>query len=264
MEQIFRETKTRILFQKSNMLNFPAHIHDDIELIYMIKGSGTAYCDGKKYTLTDHSFFLVFPNQVHHYTDFVAGECLLLIMKPSELLRYTQIFMKGVPTNAVCRFGSGDDDGIGYLIETAYREYARDGYSDVIAAYLTAFFGKLIPYYTIEKERFSPDNTLRILQYCANHYKEELTVETVAENLSVSRSCVSHIFSTRISMNFCEYINSLRLKDAEDLLRNKDYSITEVAGMSGFSTIRTFNRAFVKRYGVSPSAYRKSLNQHRC
>ena len=73
MQQIFRETKSRISFRSGPGLNFPAHIHDDIELVYVKHGTGSAYCDGKKYTLTDHSWFLSFPNQVHHYADFWGG-----------------------------------------------------------------------------------------------------------------------------------------------------------------------------------------------
>ena len=259
MEQIFRETKTQISFHKSTSPDFPAHIHDDIELIFTKSGRGTAWCDGKKYTLTDNSWFLVFPNQVHRYVDCAPGEYIVLIMKPSDLLRYNQVFLKGVPGSVLHCFPSGEDDGIAGLLENALREYERDGYSDIIAAYLTALFGKLLPFFAIEKTGFSQDNVLKILQYCTTHYKEDLTVESVAEALSISRSCVSHIFSTRISMGFCDYVNSLRLAEAEEILKNQSYSITEAANMSGFPTIRTFNRAFLKRYGTTPSEYRKAI-----
>ncbi len=259
MQQIFRETKSRISFWRTTAPNFPAHIHDDIELVYTKRGGGTAYCDGKKYTLTDNSWFLVFPNQVHRYAEFTTGEYTVLILKPSDLLRYQQVFMEGMPENAVCSFAPGEDDGLDSLLDRAFREYARDGYSDVIAAYLTALFGKLIRSYSIEKVSLPRDNVLKILQYCVKNYKEQITVGSVAEALSVSRSCVSHIFSTRIGMNFCDYINSLRLTEAEELLRNKNYPVTEVASLCGFPTIRTFNRAFLKKHGISPSAYRRSL-----
>ena len=258
MQKIFRETKSQICFRERTSLDFPAHIHDDIELVYVKKGSGIACCDGRKYQLTAGTLFLVFPNQVHHYTDFAPGEYRILTMKPSELLRYGPIFLEGEPSSAVYPLPQ-EDDGIVYLLEAAYRELARDGYSDIIAAYLTAFFGKLLPFYRIEKTGTVGDNVLTILQYCTNHYKEDISVDTVAEQLGLSRSCVSHIFSTRICMNFCDYVNSLRLKDAEELLQNKHYSVTEIANLAGFSTIRTFNRAFSKKYGCSPSAYRKAF-----
>lgn len=261
MQEIFRETKSKITLQKSTNPNFLAHVHDDIELVYTKQGRGTAYCDGKKYTLGSGTWFLAFPNQVHHYADCTEGEYLVLIMKPFDLLRYAQIFLKGVPDSAVCCFENGQDDGLGYLLETACREYMRDGYSDVIAAYLTALFGKLLPFFPVEKATFPRDTVLKILQYCAAHYKEDLTVESVAENLGLSRSSVSHIFSARLSMNFCNYVNSLRLAEAEKILQNKSYTVTEVANMSGFPTIRTFNRAFLKKYGISPSNYRKQLSE---
>lgn len=261
MQTIFREIKSKIIFQQKTNPDFPAHVHDDIELVYTKHGRGTAYCDGKKYTLADGTWFLAFPNQVHHYADCADGEYWVLIMKPFDLLRYEQIFIKGVPDSAVYCLKNGQDDGLGSLLETTYREYDRDGYSDVIAAYLTVIFGKLLPLFPVKKMEFSRETVLKILQYCTAHYKEDLTVASVADSLGLSRSCVSHVFSTRISMNFCDYINSLRLAEAEKILKNKSYTITEVAGMSGFPTIRTFNRAFLKKHGISPSAYRKQLSK---
>lgn len=261
MQQIFREIKSNIDFRKNSNPDFPAHVHDDIELVYTKRGKGIAYCDGKKYILEDHSWFLVFPNQVHHYTDFQPGEYYVLIIKATDLLRYNNSFMEGVPHSALHCFQNTDDDGLSWLLETAYREFLRDGFSEIIAAYLTALYGKLLPFYKIERDVSHSDNVQKILQYCSTHYHEDLTIAAIADALSVSRSCVSHIFSSRICMNFCDYINSLRLSEAEEILRNPGYCVTEAATMSGFPTIRTFNRAFLKKHGISPSAYRRrSLN----
>lgn len=254
MEQIFRETKGRITFFESKNPDFPAHVHDDMELVYVKIGCGTAWCDGKKHDLSSGMWFLVFPNQVHHYTDFCDGEYLVLILKPSELLRYDAVFLKGIPVSSACK---PEDDGLSYLLETAYKEYVRDGYSDIITAYLTALLGKLLSHYPIEKSGFSRNNVLRILEYCTDHYKEDLSLQEVAAALSISRSCVSHIFSSRLAMNFCDYVNSLRLKEAEKLLQNRNFSVTEIANLSGFPTLRTFNRAFLKKHGISPTVYRK-------
>lgn len=261
MQTIFRQIKHKILFFKNTKPDFPAHVHDDIELVYTKHGHGTAYCDGKKYALTDGTWFLAFPNQVHHYVECVDGEYWVLIMKPSYLLRYGEMFLRGVPNSAVHCFENLEDDGLGYLLETACREYERYGYSDVISAYLTVILGKLLPFFPVEKTSYHMDTTLKILQYCTAHYKEDLTVASVAESLGLSRSCVSHIFSTRICMNFCDYINSLRLTEAEMILKNKNYTITEAANMSGFPTIRTFNRVFLKKHGFSPFVYQKMLGK---
>ena len=259
MREFFREIKTNIEFKRRSSLNFITHIHEDIELVYVKQGGGYAYCNGTQYRLVPGSFFVAFPNQVHRYSDCVAGEYIVLIIKPSALLSYGEVFLEGEPTSALLQ--PQDDDHAVFLLETALAEYRRDGYSPVIEAYLTALFGKLLRFCTIEKSSISGDTVLQILQYCARHYREEISVGSIAAALSLSRSSVSHIFSLRIGMNFCDYINGLRLSDAAALLKNKGYSVTEIAGRVGFGTIRTFNRAFLKQYGMSPSLYRKNLDK---
>ncbi len=57
MQKIFREIKKHPVFRNRSGLDFPPHIHDDIELVFVKKGSVAAYCDGKKYILTENCFF---------------------------------------------------------------------------------------------------------------------------------------------------------------------------------------------------------------
>lgn len=258
MQKVFREVKHQIFFSKAKGINFPAHVHQDIELVLTLKGGGTAFCDGKKYELKDNSFFLVFPNQVHHYQECSEGEYILLIVKSSVLLSFNNLFFGSVPISALWEFKEKEDDNTVLLMKTAVEEFARDGYSEIIGAYLTALFGKLLKVYNTQKYRETSGTALKILNYCLEHYKENITVKSVAKNLHISRSSVSHIFSTRLSMNFCDYINSLRLADAVRMLKKGNLPITEIAYTCGFSTIRTFNRAFLKQYGVSPTEYKKT------
>ena len=263
-EKVFREIsdiKGNLHFRLENKVDFFAHIHEDIELVYVKHGEATAYCNGVKYNLCDNSFFMVFPNQIHHYVDSVDGEYMVLKINPSHLLAFNNIFLDGEPLSALWHFEEGKDDNTVYLMQTAYIEFNRDGYGPIIDAYLTALFGKLFKFYEIEKSKVSRDTVLKILQYCSEHYKERIAVSNVANDLSISRSTVSHIFSARLGINFCEYINSLRLTEAEQMLKNANYSVTEISDISGFTDIRTFNRAFLKRYGVSPSVYRKGLKK---
>ena len=254
MESVFREVKAQIEFYNKQSIDYPAHIHEDMELVFVKQGSCTAVCDGRKYILEKNDCFLAFPNQVHHYTESTQGEYYVLIMKPSRLLSYGELFLEGVPLSAVCC----PAPDVVYLLETAYREFKQDGYSRVIGAYLTAMFGKLLRHYRIEKSGIRQDTVLQILAFCAGNYRENVSVADVAENLHISRSSVSHIFSTRLGIHFCDYINALRLADAVELLNNGNYSVTEIAERTGFPTIRTFNRAFLRKYGMSPTDYRKT------
>lgn len=174
--KIFREVKKDFDFFTAYRLDYTTHIHESIELIFVKRGGGMAFCNGKKYILTENSFFLVFPNKIHRYEECLPGEYIILIVKPSVLLKYSDIFLKGEPVSALHTFENEKDDNIIYLLETALKEFNRDGRSSIIDAYLTAFFGKLIKFYTINKCNLSQDTVLQILKCCADNYKENITV----------------------------------------------------------------------------------------
>ena len=256
VQHALRENKLGFEFYLSPSVNWPAHIHENLEIIFVREGGCTAYCQGKEYALGKNSVFLVPPNQVHRYTNHQIGTYYILCVKPELFLHFGNFFTENQPTIPLYNIENGDDTLLS-LLDAAYEEYADEGHSVVVNGYITAFLGKLIKHYSFHKADQKSDTLMQIIYYCSEHYKENITVATVATALHISRSSVSHIFSTRLSMNFCDYINSLRLSEAIKLLQNRDLSISDVAAGSGFSTIRTFNRAFQKQYGVNPSEYRK-------
>ena len=257
MQTIFREVKNTLIFEYRNNLDFPAHIHEDIELVYVVNGGCEAYCDGNKYTLANRDFFTVFPNQVHHYCNTQPGRYILLIIKPKDLLSYNSVFTGKSPASSVVRPFTAEDNAIENLLNTALNEHLQKEDITVIYAYLTALIGKLLKYYEIQDHAADCDTVTEIINFCSAHYKDSITLKDIAENLHISTSTVSHIFSKKLYINFCDYINSLRLSDAVDLLYSTNLPVTEIAYTTGFSTLRTFNRAFLRRYGVSPSSYRK-------
>lgn len=97
-----------------------------------------------------------------------------------------------------------------------------------------------------------------VVSYCARNFNRELSLDVLEEELHISKYYISHLFSDRLGIRFNDYVNSLRVSDACRLLRQTDASITEISELVGFGTLRTFNRAFIKHTGVSPSAYRRS------
>ena len=259
MNKIYRESKNGLHFMKRPNINFPVHIHEEIELVYVINGKGNAFCAGKKYELEDNTFFMVFPNQVHHYSEFTDGKYITIIVNPKYLNIPADTFLNCLPASALLKFEEKADENLISLIKTALKEFERDGEREIILAYLSVIFGKLIKLYKIQKCTVPKDTVSKILGYCTEHYQENITVADVANALYISRSSVSHLFGSRLSIGFCDYINSLRLIDAEKMLKKGNLSVTEISSLCGFSTIRTFNRAFLKRYGKSPTEYKKGI-----
>lgn len=90
-----------------------------------------------------------------------------------------------------------------------------------------------------------------------NSFRQDLTLQGVAEKLAVSQSHLSRRFRQETGYTFTEYLNKLRLEEAARLLLDQSLSITDVCFQVGFQSLPHFQRLFRDFYGESPSAYRK-------
>lgn len=91
----------------------------------------------------------------------------------------------------------------------------------------------------------------------AGHFTEELSLSRMAKDLGYSQFALSRVFSSVFHTNFNQYLNDLRLNCALGLLKNTSLPVTELAMNAGFTSLRTFNRAFKERFHMSPREYRK-------
>lgn len=91
----------------------------------------------------------------------------------------------------------------------------------------------------------------------------ELTLPELASELSVSRNVLSQVINSRDGeMNFYSYINSYRLRDAENMLSDtkmENRNILDIAYEAGFKSKTSFNTFFKKETGMTPSQYRKKF-----
>ncbi len=94
-----------------------------------------------------------------------------------------------------------------------------------------------------------------ILIYISEHFRENLTLPSVAKAVGYSPSYLSRSFRRTFGISFVHYVTMLRLREAVLLLRSGKRTVTECAINSGFGSIRTFYRAFVEEFGCSPKEY---------
>lgn len=101
---------------------------------------------------------------------------------------------------------------------------------------------------------------MRAVNLITSRMYEQLNVQTVADEVGLSRSRFSHLFKSQTGRSFPEYLEALRLDRAEDLLRMTNRTISEVARDSGFADPLYFSRRFRLRKGVSPKQWRTNLS----
>lgn len=101
-----------------------------------------------------------------------------------------------------------------------------------------------------------------VLDYIVNHYREDLSLETVADQLQMSRSYLSTYFRDKTGMTFTDYLNALRMSKAKEMLgAGGDVLIGEVAAEIGYRNVNSFIRMFKKIYGMTPGEYRRMALQ---
>ena len=250
----------------STKLQCVPHLHRELELVLMTEGSSVAIADSVRLQIEPGDVFLTFPNQIHYYETKGHEGYLLFIIKPDLMPEMMDLFHTGTPSSPVIR-GAGNDPKIRVLFEQLSEACKRserqaDGkdYTDTLRrGYLLALFSELLPRMTVAKLNLGDSSALRsIVSFCAQNFSENLSLSMLEEKLHLNKYYISHLFSERLGLRFNYYVNSLRISEACRLLLNSDYSITEVSEHVGFNTLRTFNRAFMKQLGVSPTDYRKA------
>lgn len=98
-----------------------------------------------------------------------------------------------------------------------------------------------------------------VVEYIYNNYKNKITVEDLCKHISVSQSTLFRIFKQN-GYTPVEFINSMRVKQAENILIVSNDSMEKIAADCGFESQSYFARVFKKQTGVSPWKYR---NEHR-
>lgn len=89
-----------------------------------------------------------------------------------------------------------------------------------------------------------------------------LSLKDISKNLDVHPSYLSREFSKYFeNLSFGEYIRKLRIEKAIQLMHSSDYSLTEIAYLTGFSDQSHFTRIFKKHTGQNPSTFRKSIRK---
>lgn len=88
-----------------------------------------------------------------------------------------------------------------------------------------------------------------------NYTLEHISLSHLAELCSISEPYLRRLFHNVFMTSPSVYIRNLRIKYAKELIRSKQYSITDVAILSGFNNPSYFSREFKKAEGISPKEY---------
>lgn len=102
-----------------------------------------------------------------------------------------------------------------------------------------------------------PPECAALKQYLDAHYVEKITLDGLAEVFHMNKYYLVHIFSKAFGISPINYLLERRILHSKDLLKNSDFTITQIARLGGFSSSNYFTQSFKKYTGLTPKNYRR-------
>lgn len=112
-----------------------------------------------------------------------------------------------------------------------------------------------------EETGLQPNQIVRkAIQIVKNRFREDITLDNVAEELNISLFYLSKLFRKHTGTNFTEYLTQIRVEHSKKLLEAGELSVKEVAYAVGFNSQSYFSKVFKKYTGTAPSDYKEQLS----
>lgn len=238
------------------------HWHDYFEITYIHSGSATHLLNSSIQTLKAGDLIFMRPNDAHMFYNDTNVSVRIFSFMPSFP---EEEIMETILKNSKSCVVSLDKTSVrrieGYF-ETMGELYAR--YSDSNISYLRCLLSALcheinksIQYEGTDMPEYTAlNNRIRkILAYIDEHYKEELTLDAIAEKFGITPNYFSEYFKKHVNTTFSKYLVYIRMRHAISLMGFEDRSIEDVASEVGFNSSSYFAQAFKRLTGLSPKAY---------
>ena len=239
---------------------FPLHVHETIELSYIIKGDCVMQIDDDSYTLYPGDIAVTFPLVPHSIDQLTTdSQGLVLFFLADGIDEFSNTFHKMMPVSPVVRAADVPQDALlaldrlSQMKGTEYRPTRLACLHLLLANLLSAM--ELRPAET-QNEKGLAD---RVIKYIFDHACENITLSSTAHGLGISESHLSHLFSQQFHINFRRFVNAIRIDKAEALMRDPDMTLTAICYSCGYENMRTFRRAFVREMGMLPTAYLQKM-----
>lgn len=261
----------------------PAHYHSYIEILYGISGEYEILLNGKCHQFSSGDLVIINSREVHQIDSLSRHEGRYIVLRFEPEIIYNSMFSNYLQLKYVLPFiletakhqkiiKKEEISGtfIPELLYDMLDEFQAQtyGYELAIKNHIGRIFLWLLRYFHQNGSDFfiTSDSNLDLLErlqpafnYIELHYDELLTAPILAKLCNMSPSYFSRSFNAQMSMSLNEYINYIRITEAEKLLISTTLNITEIANMVGFNTTSYFIKLFKTYKNISPKQFRKEV-----
>lgn len=239
------ELKTCVKVQYLNHYFNGNHSHPYYELVYYFKGNGKVNVAGEVYPFGAGTYSVSRPETFHNE----EGE------KDTHLIYISFTLNNFELENGLYHDKSG---AIGKLIFECYKELqSKQPLFQLILNNLAERIILQHMRFNLNSEKKKDDNFEYALNYININATQNITVKEISRNIGYNYNYFRELFFKKTSVSLKDYLIDKKLKCAQNLLRSTDYSIAEIASMSGFASSSHFCTVFKKAVGATPQTYKE-------
>lgn len=238
---------------------FSPHWHDYFELEIVLDGAGEHIYNNTNYTLGRGSIYLMSYYDFHELSAQEDMKILKLQFNENVLPRELNDFLFLSHNRFCCGVDEKEMQHIIKLFDILKREEQRGGlFSEMLIKNLIA---EII--ITVIRNSSQSENTVipSLLQdavaHIRNNFREPLSLSNLAKHCNVTPNYLGVQFTKKMGISFSDYLNTVRLRYACNLLDSTDLTVKEIAFACGYNSVEHFGYIFKKSLGESPLNYKK-------
>lgn len=247
------ESKDYFYFHKRGSYETPAHFHSALELHFVENGEETVLIDGEKRVLRAGDACFCDSFSVHYMSPFLGESCFVLLGEKAYFNQALSTF-DGKTLPRFFRFENFA------LLRALYGLCEKERKTEENAKLVFSGVVKILFSELAESVSFVPRKNDQksalvcdILRYAEKHVQDDLSLSAIARIMGYSQEHLSRILHSFLMENWKTYVNRLRVRRAETLLKNDPtLSVLDVAFACGFESPNTFYRAYKREFGKKP------------
>ena len=233
------------------------HFHSQIEICYVTEGEIDALVNDHLKRLKKGELSIALAYDTHRYLPVCDAYFSVLIIPPDICFEFETMLGGKTIANPFITGGEAAERIGACIAEIRAHKKDRDAVL-LTKGNLYTILGVIAQNVAFEEGSASSagsDLVSKILIYVHEHYREDISLASIAAHFGYNASYVSGLFKSSINVGLLRYISLLRLKNVLALLNEKKYSTETCALESGFRSVRTFYRSFREVFGCSPKEY---------
>lgn len=248
------------------------HWHEDFQFIYVIDGRIKFLTLNKRIEVSAGQGIFINKNILHQVKQFVSCHYKSFIF-PDYFLKFyfgspAGVFVDSISQNENLEFyhftGQNEwENTVLNLLQklTEMEEKKTEFYPYEILLTLSTLwltFRKNILLPPQQQENIVSIRMQKFLNYIANHYAEDISLELLAKSGNVGKSECLRCFKASLQITPYKYLMEYRLSKAAELLKTTDLPIGVISENVGFHQVSHFGKCFREKTGYSPKDYRKN------